>query len=108
MPGCGLHHLAYSNDVLVWHAFVEQVAHRVDEDPARALPSQRLKQFLWHQPEVEALLVGVVRHTAKALGKRGGIAVPTSRADFGAAPYGVPSRVGPFDGASITHPILWV
>ena len=76
---------------------MEQVAHGVDEDHAGPLPGKRLRQPFGAQGEVEAVLEGMARHAAEALGQALGVAVVAAACDLGATGDGVPGRVGPFD-----------
>ena len=57
------------------HAFLKQVAHRIDENHSRLAPPQWLSQLFRHQPQVEALLERMPLDAAEPLGKRLGIAV---------------------------------
>ena len=92
-----------SRDELVRDVLVEQVAHRVHEDHPRPAPAQRLLEPLGPQPQVEALLVGVARHAAPALGERLGVAVRAAGRDLRAARHRVPGRLGPLDRAPVSH-----
>ncbi len=83
--------------ICVGHIRLEQVAHAVDEYGTRAGPFKRLSEFCGNEPEVKASFVGMARHSAKALGKRLGVAVFAAGADLGAAAQRIPRGVGPFD-----------
>ena len=97
MPVRRHHDLRDSAHVLIRDAWLEQIAHRVDEHELGRAPGERLGQFFGDEAQVEALLVGMALHAAKAFGKRLGVAVLASGADLGAAADGVPGGVGPFD-----------
>jgi len=97
------HHVEHLGDVLIGDVLVEEVAHRVDEHDARAAPAQRHLQALRPQAQVEALLVGVARHTAPALGERLGVAMRASGRDLRASRHRVPRGLGPLDGAHLCH-----
>ena len=80
---------------------VEEVAHRVHEDHPRPAPPQRLPKPMRPEPEIEALLVGVVRYAAPALSERLGVAVGAARGNLRAPGHGVPRCFRPFDGAAV-------
>jgi hypothetical protein len=70
---------------------MEEVAHRIDEHPARFTPPLRFLEALRMQRELKAIREILV----KALGKNFGVAVFTTRADL-VATYGrVPGLVRP-------------
>ena len=60
-------------------------------------PAQGFRQFHGDEPQIEALLIGMARHAAKAFGKGLGVTVGTAWRDFGAAPDGVLRGISPFD-----------
>ena len=80
-----LHDAADGEDIVKRHVLVEEVAHGVDEDPARLGPEEGLGQLVGDEAEVEALLVGMAGHAAKALGEGLGVAMGAAGADLGAA-----------------------
>src|ERR1700722_1380689 len=97
MPA-GLHHNPRDfDDVLIRHALLEKVAHRIDEDHLRRLPTEGLVELLGNQPQVKALLVGVPWDPAESLSEGLRITVLAARADFFAASHRIPSGVSPFD-----------
>src|SRR5262245_37404929 len=85
------------------HAFMEQIAHRVDEDHSRSAPGQRLPHLLRHESKVESLLVGMARHAAKAFGEGFGVTVLAAWTDRRAAANRVPGGVCPFDIRFFAH-----
>jgi hypothetical protein len=97
------HHAGHANDELVRHVLVEQVAHRVHEHAAARRPQERVAEFLGHETQVEALLVGVALHTAEAFRERRGVTDFAAGADLRATADGVPRRVGPFDFGAVAH-----
>ena len=103
VPVRSAHDIGNLANVGLRHSFVEQVAHRVDEDPSGCSPAQRLFQLLWHQPEIEALLKGVAGNAAEPLSEGLGIAVLAAGADLRATAYRVPGCVGPLDAGSVAH-----
>jgi hypothetical protein len=72
------HDLEDPTQVLDRDVFVEEVAHRVDEDRSGTPPPQRLLETLRPQPKVEALLVWMVRNSSPSLCEGLGVAVRAS------------------------------
>ena len=62
-------------DVLVRHFRLEQIAHAVYENSARARPVERLGELGRDETEIESLLIGVAYNAAKALGESLGVTV---------------------------------
>ena len=54
-----LHHLEDIGDEVVGDTLVEEIRHRVDEDPPGSLPLKVVLEAVGPEPETEALLVGV-------------------------------------------------
>ena len=89
--------------------FVEQVAHRVDEDQSRLTPSMRDRQpilvTLHHAVEVALAsavdgrdaVVGGAAHLLQAIGHPRGVTVIAPHGDARAAGHGVPRRLSPLD-----------
>lgn len=103
MPVSSPHHLSDAPDVVGWNAFVKEVAHRIDEDLARASPVQRLLKLLGHQSQVKALLERVSRHAAETLREQLRVAKFAARAHLRAAANGVPRRVRPLNRRAVAH-----
>ena len=105
------------------NVFVEQVAHRIDEDNPGGVPPKRIFRRLVVQkdgsvppaPLIDHLQVvggsaGVAPSCPRPLGHRGqtfghalGVAVRASWAHLRAPHDRVPRRLGPFDGRSLGH-----
>lgn len=96
MPVSALHCTADLCDEACWYIRVEQIAHRIDENPKRFAPAQRLIEFLRNKPKIEAALVRMASHPTKALGKSLSVTMLTAGTDLGTAADGVPSGVRPF------------
>jgi hypothetical protein len=90
-------------DVLVRDVVLEEVAHAVDEHGFRTRPLQWLQELAGDEAEVESLLVRVTWDVAEAFSEGFRVAVRASRADLGAATYGVPPGVRPLDFGLETH-----
>ena len=90
-------------DVFDGNVLVKEIAHRVDEDSLRLLPSQRKLEHVWLKGHLKAVNVVGLAHGLQPLGHPLGVTVLTARADFGTAGYGVPGRFGPFDGGVKRH-----
>ena len=103
MPVGGGHDPRDAQDVVLRDVFVEEVAHRIDEDHPRPRPTHGLAKLLGNKAEVEAAFVWMPRDPAKPLGEGLGVAVCTPRADLRAAAHGIPSRVGPLDFRTTAH-----
>src|SRR5262249_28453988 len=97
VPVCELHDTDDGKDVIVWHILVEQVAHRVNKDHLRGMPTQWLGKFLGDKSEVEPLLVRVTWDSPETLSERFGIAVNTTWTDLCAPSDRVPGCIGPLD-----------
>ena len=67
MPVRGLHRLERAVDEIGRYPLVEQVAHRIDEDPPRSFPRERLGKPLRARREIESVLVGMPGRTAKTV-----------------------------------------
>src|SRR5262245_33274385 len=86
-----------------WYRFMEEIAHRVDEDPSWLRPGR------WHGHEVrlkrhvELISVSRLTHCMKASRHSERVAVLTARTDLCAASYGIPSRVCPLDRRCLCH-----
>lgn len=91
------HRVTHRRDVRRRHTFVEQVAHRVDEDFPRPTPRQRLLQFVIDQTQVEPLLERVSGDCAETLSDRFRVTELATRTDLGASTNRIPSGVRPFD-----------
>jgi len=85
MPVRAAHHIEDLLDEVDGHVFVEEVAHGVDEDDLRLLPTQRDFQCLRMQREFEAVNVVGLAHGVQTLCHTLGIAMLTARADLGTA-----------------------
>src|SRR5262245_60628737 len=103
MPVRCHHYSANSNNVGVGDAFVEQVAHRVDEDDPWCSPFQWLCQFLRNYSQIESLFERMPRYSTKSFCEGLRIAVSTAGTDLGTATNRVPGCVGPFNLAICTH-----
>ena len=97
------HHIEHALHVLVGDVLVEHVAHRVHEDDARLLPLERVVEPARPEPQIEPLLIRVVRDPTPPLGERLGVAVGAARRHLGASRNGVPGRFRPLDGARARH-----
>lgn len=93
-PGHDLEHL---EDEVIGNISVEEIGHRIGENPARLLPLQVIAKAFRPEFEIKALFIGVTRYTAKALGEGPRVAVITARRHFGAARDRVPGCIGPLD-----------
>src|SRR5689334_12309190 len=103
MPMSSSHDLSNATDVVGWNVFVKEVAHRVDEDLARASPVQRLLELLGHQSQVEPMLEGMSRHAAETLTEHLRVAEFAARTHFRAAADRVPRRVRPLNRRAVAH-----
>ncbi len=83
--------------------FVEQIAHRVDENHPGLTPPQRLRQFSGNKPQVEALLEGMALHAAEPFSEPFRVAVLAAWTDLRATANRVPCRVSPFDFRKQRH-----
>ena len=105
MPVGGLHGVEDAVDEIGRDLLVEQVAHRIDEDPPRPFPRKRLGQPLRAPREVESVLEGMAGRAAKPLREALGVAVVAAARDLRAARHRVPRRVRPLDGGSVAHTV---
>jgi len=64
------HYLADARDVLDWNVLLEEIAHRVDKDSSRMLPTQGLLELLRHEAQIKALLKWVTARSSKSLRER--------------------------------------
>ena len=103
MPVRETHHARDISDVLIWNPVVKKIAHRIDEHALRAGPAERITEFLWHEAEIEAVLEGVARHTAKAFRESLSVTMRAAWTDLGAAADGVPCCIRPFDFGLVAH-----
>jgi hypothetical protein len=71
--------------MVVGDAFVEEIAHRIDEDPPRLSPVERQLDALRAELPVEAPLVVMAGDAAPALGEALGVAVWVGLAGQGAS-----------------------
>src|SRR5271157_1890839 len=100
----GFHHdIDDGGDVLVAHALVEQVAHRVHEDHSLARPAKWFGELVGNEAQVESLLIGMPCHSTEPLGERLGVAMSAARTDLGTPTNGVPSCVSPFNLRAVAH-----
>src|SRR5271166_6270066 len=100
----GFHHdIDNGGDVLVAHALVEQVAHRVHEDHSVARPAKWFGELVGNQSQIKSLLVGMPCHSTEPFGERLGVAMSASRTDLGTPTNGVPSGVSPFNLRAVAH-----
>ncbi len=97
VPIGGKHYMRNRGNKTIRDLFVEKVAHGIDKNHAGRSPTQRFAKFLRHQPKVETLFKGMAAHAPKTFGKRLGVAMLASRADFRATSHRVPRRVRPLD-----------
>jgi hypothetical protein len=73
-----------------WHIFVEEIAHRVDEDHLRLLPLKRKVENVWVESETEAVPIVRLTHRFKPLRHSFGIAVLAARAYLGTTGEWIP------------------
>src|SRR5262245_53109550 len=66
MPVRAVHHLEGPLNVLKRHIVVKQIAHRIDEDALRLLPTERLTEFFGDESQIEPLFERVSLHAAEA------------------------------------------
>src|SRR5438874_1535460 len=97
------HHIEDLRHVVVPDAFVEEVAHRVEEDDTRLLPLKRVVQPVPPKTKVKALLVGVARDASESFSERLRVAVGAASRHLVAARYGIPCGLSPFDCAGACH-----
>jgi hypothetical protein len=75
MPSGFDHNFAYLGDVGIWDGWMEQIAHRIDEDFPGTLPSQRFLHFVLNKSKVEALFIRMSGHTSESFRECRGIAM---------------------------------
>ena len=97
------HHVKGSENEVIWHSVLKEIAHRIDKYLSRPNPGQRLNKLLWNQSEVETELVWVSEDTAPPLREDFRVAVLAAWANFSTASDGIPCCVRPFDGTRIAH-----
>ncbi len=97
------HDVAHISDEIGRNRLVKEVAHRVDEDFPRSPPVQRLLKFLRDQPQIEALLEWVSRHTPKPFREHLCIAVLAARTNLRAPAHRVPGGICPLDRRTLAH-----
>src|SRR5579872_3488485 len=95
MPPRELHNADDADDVIIWHALVKQIAHRVHENSLRLAPEQRLSHLFRDQAQIESLLIWVAWNSTEALRESLRVAMGTTGGDLGTTPDGVPGRVRP-------------
>ncbi|GIV51987.1 MAG: hypothetical protein KatS3mg038_2508 [Candidatus Kapaibacterium sp.] len=79
------------------YKLVEQVAHRVDEDPAWLAPAFRQIDQIRMERNLKAVTISVCSHRLQSLGEALGIAMLAPLANLCAASYRVPGRIRPLD-----------
>src|SRR5690242_16310442 len=67
VPTRCFHRIEYGIDKVLGHLFVEEVAHRIYKDATRLSPSERLRETLWSQCEVEASFEWMILHPSEPL-----------------------------------------
>src|SRR5262245_60227753 len=97
------HHFSHSNDVIIGHVTVKEVAHRIDKDHLRSLPADWLNELFRHKAQIKALFIRMAFNSTKAFSKCFGVAASASRADFGASANRVPCSICPLDLRVIAH-----
>ncbi len=85
VPVRAVHDVEDALDVLERHVLVEEVAHRVDEDCLRLLPSQRELEHVRLQRQLEAVAVVRLTHRLQSLRHALGVAVLAAGANLRAA-----------------------
>lgn len=103
VPVRAAHDVEDALDVLDRHIFVEEIAHRVDEDRLRLFPLQRKVEHLRLKRERKAVPIVRLPHRLQPLRHALRIAVLAPRADFRATRDRVPSGLRPFDARSLGH-----
>lgn len=79
------------------YGLVEEIAHGIDEDHSRTLPSQRVTQTLGAQRQIETGFEWMTADASKSLREAFGVAVVAAGADLRTTRHRVPGRVGPFN-----------
>jgi hypothetical protein len=97
MLGCLGHHVEDLVDEGDGHLLVEEVAHAVDEDSARAPPPERQRQSLGMEGDLRE------GPASKALGQPLGVAELAAWRHLGAPGDWIPRRVRPFDRGVERH-----
>src|SRR5712672_767912 len=100
MPFRGHHDLRHRNDVVVRNSIMEKVAHGIDENHFWYAPAQRFHKFLWHEPQIEPLLVWVALNSPEAFRKCLRVAMFTTGTDFRAAANRIPGGICPFNSCA--------
>src|SRR5215813_10081834 len=103
MPVSFDHYCSYSNDVIIGHVTVKEVAHRIDKDHLRSLPADWLNELFRHKAQIKALFIRMAFNSTKALSKCFGVTASASRADLGASANRVRGSVCPLDLRVIAH-----
>src|SRR6202035_3873504 len=60
------HDLYNIHDISVRHLWLEQVAHAIYENIARAAPQKRLRELLRNEPQIKSLFIRVTGDAAKS------------------------------------------
>src|SRR5262249_4051603 len=102
---CGLHCAEYAINKFARDGFLEEIAHRVDEDHAGSTPREGLAQSVRPKYKIKPVFKRVGRYTAKTFSESCSIAVVASSGNLGAAGHGMPSGVSPFDSAIVRHDV---
>ena len=97
MPVRRQHHAADLINVLVRHAFVEEVAHRIDENLLWLRPADGVAELLRYQAEVETEFKWMAGHAAEAFRERLSVAMETTGTDFAATAHWVPCCIRPLN-----------
>src|SRR6185295_7471460 len=103
MPGSAFHDLEDVVDEALRYLLVEQVAHRIDEDPPWLSPAERSVEKVGLKGGSKALAIPGLAHGLKTFRHSFGVAELAARAHLGASGYRVPGGVGPFDGRRLGH-----
>src|ERR1700735_5645117 len=97
MPLSPTHYREDLLDVVDRDDFMEEIAHRIDEDAPRTLPSERQFQHLWLQGDFETIVVVWLAHGFESLRKPLRITMLAARAYFRTSGYWIPGRICPLD-----------
>ena len=103
MPARVRHDLERAADELLGHVLMEQVTHRVQKDTARFAPSERERELIGVECQVEAVAIARVAHRLEPRRETFRVAVFAARADLRAAGDRIPGRVSPLDRALVSH-----
>src|SRR5688572_3159144 len=82
---------------------MEEIAHGIHENPPGSTPFEGLCELVRPQRQIETPLERVVASAAEAFSDTLCVAMIAAWTDFRASGYGVPSRIGPFDGGIEAH-----